>query len=263
MMAASGIHVLLPVSDDSSSSVDLLGLLICDVLLSTVLCWMTQVSCEQELDLVVSRLGLLVTGHEDQGIPCPSTRGACYRTGLRPVVLKTYNNGYTYRDGRYSHICVTNGTRWVRRTTVEPSRPDFSILSTHCFCFTRGRGGCETKQPGTWFLSYRTYVRSQHQRDETKTRRSKQFHGPICRAGASGYGQGGTWACQLLGPRLASCRRQPLMAAPRRNRLTRGVEKMYRHEQPFKIVVHVFYYGYGYGMLIVDGIYPVDIPRHG
>lgn len=110
MMAASGIHVLLPVSDDSSSSVDLLGLLICDVLLSTVLCWMTQVSCEQELDLVVSRLGLLVTGHEDQGIPCPSTRGACYRTGLRPVVLKAYNNGYTYRDGRYSHICVTNGT---------------------------------------------------------------------------------------------------------------------------------------------------------
>lgn len=41
-----------------------------------------------------------------------------------------------------------------------------------------------------------------------KTRRSKQFHGPICRAGASGYGQGGTLACQLLGPRLASCRRQ-------------------------------------------------------
>jgi hypothetical protein len=46
MMAASGIHVLLPVSDDASSSVDLLGLLICDVLLSTVLCWMTQVSCD-------------------------------------------------------------------------------------------------------------------------------------------------------------------------------------------------------------------------
>jgi hypothetical protein len=168
MMAASGIHVLLPVSDDASSSVDLLGLLICDVLLSTVLCWMTQVSCEQELDLVVSRLGLLVTGHEDQGIPCPSTRGACYRTGLRPVVLKAYNNGYTYRDGRYSHICVTNG--WVRRTTVEPSRLDFSILSTHCFCFcfcfTRGRGGCETKQPRPFVLVpgfcriARTYVLS-------------------------------------------------------------------------------------------------------
>lgn len=116
----------------------------------------------------------LITGHEDQGIICPSTRGACYRTGLRSPacgVEDVQQRVHVPRRKILAYMCDKRNQlggydvlQWSRPGRTSPS----SLVSTHCFCFcfTRGRGGCETKQPRPFVLVpgfcriARTYVLS-------------------------------------------------------------------------------------------------------